>query len=97
MNCFEVPEYNLIVTPQSQSTKSDNQAQSKLVYSWQYRNWPYHLRHSSYGRSMQVGLSVLFQRPTRSVFDRYNIVNDADLIEAMERVEKFRNSLAEGK
>ena len=34
---------------------------------------------------------------TRSVFDRYNIVNDADLIEAMERVEKFRNNLAEGK
>ena len=34
---------------------------------------------------------------TRSVFDRYNIVTDADLIEAMEKIEKFRNSLAEGK
>jgi len=34
---------------------------------------------------------------TRSIFDRYNIVNDADLVEAMEKVEKFRNNLAEGK
>jgi hypothetical protein len=30
-------------------------------------------------------------------FDDIVIVNDADLIEAMERVEKFRNNLAEGK
>ena len=34
---------------------------------------------------------------TRSVFDRYNIVSDADLIEAMERVEKYSLELAEGK
>jgi integrase len=34
---------------------------------------------------------------TRLVFDRYNIVNDADLKDAMQKVEKFRTNLAEGK
>jgi hypothetical protein len=48
-------------------------------------------------RSMWERIWSLLQHKTRSVFDRYNIVSDQDLIQAFNAVDNYRVQATESK